>query len=79
LISRHGGDAAETEWVATIRAKDKSFQDFQRDCTPGNFNDEGKIGGRISRSDEYYGAGPIAFYALIRDWREEGMAGLTIA
>jgi len=79
LISRHGGAAAEAEWVATIRAKDKSFQDFQRDCTPGNFNDEGKIGGRISRSDKYYGAGPIAFYASIRDWREEGMAGLTIA
>jgi cation diffusion facilitator CzcD-associated flavoprotein CzcO len=71
--------AAEAEWVATIRAKDKSFQDFQRDCTPGNFNDEGKIGGRISRSDEYYGAGPIAFYALIRDWRAAGMEGLTIA
>ena len=71
--------AAEAEWVATIRAKDKSFQDFQRECTPVNFNDEGQSGGRISRSDEYYGAGPIAFYALIRDWRAAGMEGLTIA
>lgn len=71
--------AAEAEWVAVIRTKDKSFQDFQRECTPGNFNDEGQIGGRISRSDEYYGGGPIAFYALIRDWRANGLRGLTIA
>jgi cation diffusion facilitator CzcD-associated flavoprotein CzcO len=70
---------AEAEWVATIRAKDKSFKDFQRDCTPGNFNDEGKIGGTITRSDEYYGGGPIAYHALIRAWRADGHAGLTIA
>jgi cation diffusion facilitator CzcD-associated flavoprotein CzcO len=69
---------AEADWVATIRAKDKSFRDFQRECTPGNFNDEGRVDGGVSRSDEYYGGGPIAFYALIRDWREEGMPGLTI-
>ncbi|MDG2533890.1 NAD(P)/FAD-dependent oxidoreductase [Sphingomonas sp. HITSZ_GF] len=69
---------AEAEWVATIRAKDKSFQNFQRECTPGNFNDEGKVGSAISRSDEYYGGGPIAFYALIREWRAAGLKGLTI-
>lgn len=71
--------AAEDAWVATIRAKDKSFQEFQRDCTPGNFNDEGKVGGRISRSDEYFGGGPIAFYALIRAWRADGFRGLGFA
>lgn len=67
---------AEAQWVATIRAKDKSAQDFRRECTPGNFNDEGKVDGHISRSDEYYGAGPIAFYDLIRRWRADGMEGL---
>ncbi|UZK67270.1 flavin-containing monooxygenase [Sphingomonas sp. M1-B02] len=70
---------AEADWVSTIRAKDKSFHDFQRECTPGNFNDEGQVGEGISRSDEYYGAGPIAFYTLIREWRAEGLRGLTIA
>ncbi len=69
---------AEAEWVATIRAKDKSFHDFQRNCTPGNFNDEGKVGVGISRSDEYFGGGPIAFHALIREWRANGMKGLAI-
>lgn len=69
---------AEADWVATIRAKDKSFHDFQRECTPGNFNDEGKVGEGISRSDEYYGGGPIAFYALIREWRDAGYHGLII-
>ncbi len=67
---------AEADWVATIRAKDKGFHDFQRNCTPGNFNDEGKVGVGISRSDEYFGGGPIAFHALIRQWREDGMKGL---
>lgn len=69
---------AEAEWVAIIRAKDKSFHDFQRECTPGLYNDEGKVGDTISRSDEYYGGGPIAFYGLIRDWRADGFKGLTI-
>lgn len=69
---------AEGEWVATIRAKDKSFKDFQRDCTPGNFNDEGNIDSGTTRSDEYYGGGPIAYHALIRDWRANGLTGLTI-
>jgi cation diffusion facilitator CzcD-associated flavoprotein CzcO len=70
---------AEAAWVHTIRTKDKSFQAFQRECTPGNFNDEGKVGTRITRSDEYYGGGPIAFYALIRDWRTGGMNGLKFS
>jgi hypothetical protein len=25
-----------------------------------------------------YGGGPIAFHALIRDWRADGLKGLTI-
>lgn len=45
----------------------------------GNFNDEGKVGGKISRTDEYYGGGSAAFYALIREWRAAGLNGLTIA
>ena len=69
--------AAEAGWVATIRAKDKGFRDFQRECTPGLYNDEGRDDGSLSRSDEYYGAGPIPFHALIRDWRAEGFEGLV--
>ncbi|MEG3145152.1 hypothetical protein U1839_10875 [Sphingomonas sp. RT2P30] len=34
--------------------------------------------GGISLADEYYGGGPIAFDALIRDWRADGLKGLTI-
>jgi cation diffusion facilitator CzcD-associated flavoprotein CzcO len=71
--------AAEAAWVAVIRGKDKSFHDFQRECTPGLFNEEGKVDGGISRSDEYFGGGPIAFYTLIREWREGPLDGLTFA
>lgn len=68
---------AEAEWVATIRSKDKSFRDFQRECTPGLYNDEGQSDGSLSRSDEYYGPGPIAFHRLIREWRADGLSGLA--
>lgn len=70
---------AERAWVATIRGKDQSIQEFQRDCTPGFYNDEGKVGEVVSRVDEIYGGGPIEFYALIRRWRGDGMAGLTFS
>lgn len=70
---------AETEWVRTIRGKDKSIQQFQRACTPGFYNDEGKVGEIISRVDETYGGGPIEFYGLLRRWRSEGMRGLTFS
>ena len=67
---------AEADWVATIRAKDNSIHEFQRDCTPGFYNEEGNVGTVISRVDEMYGPGPIPFYTLIRAWRADGMRGL---
>jgi cation diffusion facilitator CzcD-associated flavoprotein CzcO len=67
---------AEADWVAVIRSKDLAQREFQRECTPGFYNQEGKVGKAISRSDEVYGGGPIEFYGLIRDWRARNMPGL---
>ncbi len=67
---------AEAAWVAVIRSKGTAHQDFQRECTPGFYNDEGKVGERLGRLDEVYGGGPIEFYNLVRDWRAGDMDGL---
>ena len=71
-------DAAEKAWVAVIRSKSGVTRDFQRDCTPGYYNNEGRPGESVGLIDEVYGGGPIEFYDLIRNWREQDMEGLQI-
>ena len=68
---------AESAWVAVIRSKGTAHQAFQRECTPGFYNDEGKVGEKLGRLDEVYGGGPIEFYSLVRDWCANGMDGLV--
>ncbi|MBM7443214.1 NAD(P)/FAD-dependent oxidoreductase [Streptomyces sp. HB132] len=61
---------AQEEWVATIRRKAPSLHAFQAECTPGYYNNEGRPRAR----SESFGDGPVAFHALLRDWREgDGM------
>ena len=48
-------------------------------ATPGYFNQEGKPRGGHSLLAGQYGEGSVAFFALLRQWREEGrLAGLVI-
>jgi len=69
---------AEAEWVATIRAKAIHNQRFQRECTPGYYNNEGKPAPGVGFFGEQYGGGPVEFHDLIRSWRAEGeFKGLT--
>jgi cation diffusion facilitator CzcD-associated flavoprotein CzcO len=63
---------AEAEWVATIRAKAIHNQRFQRECTPGYYNNEGKPAPGVGFFGEQYGGGPVEFHDLIRRWRAEG-------
>jgi cation diffusion facilitator CzcD-associated flavoprotein CzcO len=69
---------AEAEWVQTIRDTPNAGEKFYMQCTPGYYNGEGKEGhgGLFSG---LYGAGPVAFYDLVRDWRSTGMKGLQFA
>ena len=69
---------AEAAWVKTIRSMSGPTRDFQRECTPGYYNNEGKrdeLGGVI---DEAYGGSPLEFFALVNKWRADGMPGLAI-
>ncbi len=59
---------AEAAWVATIREKAADLYAFQAECTPGYYNNEGMP----RKRSESYGDGPVAFHALLRDWRANG-------
>ncbi|WP_369202392.1 flavin-containing monooxygenase [Streptomyces sp. PU-14G] len=59
---------AEAAWVATIREKAADLYAFQAECTPGYYNNEGMPRQR----SQSFGDGPVAFHALLRQWRAEG-------
>ncbi len=69
---------AEEAWVQTIISLARMNEQFLADCTPGYYNNEGKPSER-SLQDANYGAGPVAFFKVLDDWREEGlMSGLDL-
>jgi cation diffusion facilitator CzcD-associated flavoprotein CzcO len=68
---------AEADWCETIRRLSIQSVQFQMDCTPGYYNGEGKPGQGRGFLDNLYGPGSVAFFDLVRNWREnERMAGL---
>jgi cyclohexanone monooxygenase len=69
---------AEDAWVQTVIDLARMGQSFLESCTPGYYNNEGKPGERGAQNG-FYGGGPVAYFNLIRSWREEGsMAGLEL-
>ncbi len=70
---------AEQAWVDTIIKLARVNEKFQADCTPGYYNNEGKPEER-SLQDTNYGLGPVAFFKVLEDWREEGgLQGLELS
>ncbi len=68
---------AEAGWLQAIREAPNGGAEFYMECTPGYYNAEGQPG-KPAFFSEVYGPGPIAFFDLVRDWREkEGMAGVS--
>ncbi|RAN40444.1 NAD(P)/FAD-dependent oxidoreductase [Hyphomonas sp. GM-8P] len=71
-------EKAEQAWVDTIIEKAMLRQQFLEECTPGYYNNEGKPSER-ARQDLSYGAGPDPYFAILKQWREEGeLAGLSL-
>ena len=69
---------AEQQWVETIVAKSALVEEFLAGCTPGYYNDEGRVRER-SRRNAWYGGGSPEFFKLIADWREAGtLEGMDI-
>ena len=69
--------AAEAEWVSNIRDNSRLNREFLQSCTPGYYNNEGKLRGGVL--SEAYSPGIIAFLDLVRNWRDaDDMAGMTL-
>jgi cyclohexanone monooxygenase len=64
--------------VDTIIRLARLGQSFLEECTPGYYNNEGKPGER-SGQNGFYGGGSVAFFQLLRDWRNAGeLRGLEL-
>jgi cyclohexanone monooxygenase len=52
---------------------------FYTECTPGYYNSEGARGNRSGFFSNMYGAGPLRFFDLLKEWRADGrLAGLEL-
>ena len=72
---------AETEagWVGLVERTARAGERFFAECTPGYYNNESKPDRKASFITNVYGGGPMAFFKLLADWREEGaLAGLAL-
>ena len=64
--------AAEEMWLAEMRDKARIAERFYAECTPGYYNNEGKLDVSNGFFAGTYGAGPIPFFHLLEEWRATG-------
>jgi cyclohexanone monooxygenase len=70
---------AEKGWVDKVMAFAGMRRRFQKDCTPGYFNNEGDLSDLAIRNFFYMG-GAIPYTTLLAEWRaDESMPGLDIS
>ncbi|MCZ6888763.1 MAG: NAD(P)/FAD-dependent oxidoreductase [Gammaproteobacteria bacterium] len=75
----HPTKEAEAQWVATIRRLAVGGVAFFEACTPGYYNNEGKVGQQGGLNTEAYAPGANAFNALMAEWREQSdLEGLEL-
>jgi cation diffusion facilitator CzcD-associated flavoprotein CzcO len=63
---------AEEMWLAEMRDKARIAERFYAECTPGYYNNEGKLDVSNGFFAGTYGAGPIPFLHLLEEWRATG-------
>jgi cyclohexanone monooxygenase len=68
--------AAEEAWVAEVMSFAPLRRQFDQECTPGYYNNEGQPGDLQVRNG-FYGGGSLPFIKLLGEWRARGdLAGL---
>jgi len=73
-LTQEGEDA----WVNELVETTKFNRDFLESCTPGIFNNEGKLDKQAILNFSY-GPGPMAYYRKLAEWRENGnMPGFEV-
>ncbi len=71
-------EQAQDAWVQHLHETMVDVESFQRQCTPGYYNNEGGDQFRYFLGDGY-GPGPYAFWDLLEEWRKEGsLAGFEL-
>ncbi|MDO8432102.1 MAG: NAD(P)/FAD-dependent oxidoreductase [Candidatus Binatus sp.] len=71
---------AEAEWLETIKQKESKSLDFQLECTPGYYNNEGQLDKGPGFVGGLYGGGPIEFQKIVDRWLSDGeMKGLKFS
>ena len=71
--------AAEAEWIDVIVKLSKMRAPFLQECTPGYYNNEGRLTERTMKNGGYV-KGPNAYIKVLEDWRDEGtFPGLEVA
>jgi len=71
---------AEQGYVDEIRRLARLGERFFQECTPGYYNSEGAAGNKAGFLTDMYGAGPLAFFDVLKQWRASGeMKGLTLS
>lgn len=69
-------ETAQNNWIQHVRETQIDVESFQRECTPGYYNNEGGEKFRYFLGDAY-GPGPYVFWDILEKWRNEGnMEGL---
>ncbi len=80
LRTIEASEQAEAGWVHAINASALARGEFQMDCTPGYYNNEGKPGEGPGWFGGSYGGGAREFFKILKEWRAEGdLQGLELA
>jgi len=71
---------AESEWLRTIQQTESKSRDYQLECTPGYYNNEGQLDKGPGFVGGLYGGGPIEFQKIVDQWLSDGeMKGLKFS
>ena len=63
---------AQKKWVETCKKLSVANADFFEACTPGYYNNEGRLDPQTAKNQPF-GGGPPAFFATLKAWRDEEM------
>jgi len=73
IIQIEATDAATEAWTDTIVKSAGFMNEFRKDCTPGYYNNEGKLeDSLIVKRFGNYGPGPMPFFKILEEWRTKG-------
>ncbi len=71
---------AEQWWQDEMKDKAKLSQRFFEACTPGYYNNEGKLGNPNGFFSSMYGGGPVKFFRMLDEWRSTGrLEGISLS